>query len=91
MTAVNAIPRQVEAELLVGDRQDCVIGVDLGLGNPVQKQAVPPAILFLGVVLVVERGVIPLYVGVTSRLNSDLYPTYDVRVFPGSRVSELGE
>ena len=29
--------------------------------------------------------------GVTSRLNSDLYPTYDVRVFPGSRVSELGE
>ena len=28
---------------------------------------------------------------VTSRLNSDLYPTYDVRVFPGSRVSELGE
>ena len=28
---------------------------------------------------------------VTSRLHSDLYPTYDVRVFPGSRVSELGE
>ena len=28
---------------------------------------------------------------VTSCLNSDLYPTYDVRVFPGSRESELGE
>ena len=33
MTAVDAIPRQVEAEFLVGDRQDCVIGVDLGLGH----------------------------------------------------------
>ena len=27
----------------------------------------------------------------TSRLHSDLYPTYDVRVFTGSRVSELGK
>ena len=33
----------------------------------------------------------PLLVPVTSRLHSDLYPTYDVRVLPGSRVSELGE
>ena len=31
------------------------------------------------------------FLNVTSRLNSDLYPTYDVRVFPGSRESELGE
>ena len=25
-----------------------------------------------------------------SRLHSDLYPTYDVRVFPGSRVGARG-
>ena len=58
VAAVNTVPRQVE--LIVGDRQDSVIRVDLGLGNSVKKQAVPPAILFLGVIRVVKSGVLPL-------------------------------
>ena len=47
MAAVNAFPRQVESELIVGDRQDRVVGVGLSLGHPVEQQAVPPAVLFL--------------------------------------------
>ena len=55
-------------------------------GISLKKLAVEPTALSLKTAHVIVH-----VTCVTSRLNSDLYPTYDVRVFPGSRVSELGE
>ena len=49
---VDAVTRHLQAEFPIPNRQDCLVGVCLLLGDTVQQEAVPTAVLFLCVAVI---------------------------------------